>query len=77
MIEILVVIAVFIFLIFTMCFTALIRNIDEKGHDDWDRFWGDTEGYRGFAGVKYHDNGSYDFWGNFFDTNPYSINNWD
>ena len=36
-----------------------------------------TEGYRGFAGVKYHDNGSYDFWGNFFDTNPYSINNWD
>jgi len=77
MIEILVVIAVFIFLIFTMCFTVLLRNIDENGYDDWDRFWGDTEGYRGFAGVKYHNNGNYDFWGNFFDTNPYFINNWD
>ena len=76
MIEILAAIAGIIFLMFTMCFTAVIRNIDENGHDDWDRFWGDTEGYRGFAGVKYHDNDSYDFWGNLFDTNPYSINNW-
>jgi hypothetical protein len=76
MIEILNIV-VTIFLMFTLCFTTLIRNIDEKGHDEWDRFWEDTDGYRGFAGVKYHDNGSYDFWGNFFDTNPYSINNWD
>lgn len=55
---------------------GLVRNVDENGHDNWDRFWGDTDGYRGFAGVKYHDDGSYDFWGNLFDTNPYSINNW-
>ena len=77
MIDILVVSADLLFFIFTLCFTAIIRDIDENGHDDWDRFLGDTEGYRDFGGVKYHDDGSYDFLGNFLDTNPYSINNWD
>lgn len=56
---------------------AKIRNVDENGYDSWDRAFGDTNGYRGFAGIKYHDDGSYDFWGNVFDTNPWSINNWD
>ena len=56
---------------------AIIRNVDENGHDSWDRAFGNTDGYRGFAGIKYHDDGSYDFWGNVFDTNPWSINSWD
>lgn len=70
------IISIFLFIL-SLGLIGLVRNVDENGHDSWDRFWGDTEGYRGFAGIKYHDNGDYDFWGNFFDTNPYSINNWD
>ena len=77
MIEIVLLFIISVMSILFMSLTSKLRNIDENGHDDWDRFYGNTEGYRGFAGVKYHDDGSYDFWGNFFDTNPYSINNCD
>lgn len=77
MIEILTTVVTIIFLIVALWFTLFIRNIDQNGYDDWDRFWGDTKGYRGFADVKYNEDGSYDFWGNFFDTNPFSVNNWE
>ena len=63
--------------IISMLIVGFFRNIDERGHDNWDRFCGDTDGYRGITGIKYDEDGNYDFWGNVFDTNPWSINNWD
>ena len=71
-----IIIAIILSVIAALCF-GLIRGIDENGHDSWDRMLGDTEGTRDVLGSKYHDDGSYDFWGNVFDTNPWSINNWD
>ena len=57
--------------------TALIliisRNIDDKGMDSYDNYWGiSADGReRGFAGVIYHSNGEIDIWSNILDHNPY------
>ena len=62
----------FISLCFGMLFLVSMihqRDLDEYGRDSYDRY-NDVPGRDRWGYIVNHD-GSYSFWGNLFDTNPY------